>query len=90
MRFIEILKGRSIAKKGVVSMADMRMSNKLKAETLAQLNALLSDNDKVMLELSDTASQYFLDILDDPAFDIYRYQQVDATHYIFQNRALYI
>lgn len=31
MRFTEILKGRNIAKKGVVSMKDMKMSNKIKA-----------------------------------------------------------
>ena len=90
MRFIEILKGRSIAKKGVISMADMKMSNKIKAETLQQLGAILSENDKVMLEISDTAVPYFLDILDDPAFGVYRYQQVDEYHYIFTNRELYI
>ena len=76
MRFTEILKGRNIAKKGVVSMKDMKMSNKIKAETLTQLNAILGDNDKVMLEISEDAVPFFLDILDDPAFDIYIFQQM--------------
>lgn len=90
MRFTEILKGRNIAKKGVVSMKDMKMSNKIKAETLTQLNAILGDNDKVMLEISEDAVPFFLDILDDPAFDIYIFQQVDEYHYIFQNKTLII
>lgn len=68
----------------------MQASNRIKAETLTQLNALLSDNDKVMLEITDDAVPYFLDILDDPAFEVYRYQQVDEYHYIFQNRTLII
>lgn len=90
MKFAEILRGRRVAKKGAMTTADRKASNKVKSEALTKLNALLSENDKVMIELSDDAVPYFLDILDDPAFSIYRFQQVDEYHYIFSNRTLII
>lgn len=90
MKFAEILRGRRIAKKGAMTTADLKASNKVKSEALTKLNALLSENDKVMIEISENAAPYFLDILDDPAFSIYRFQQVDEYHYIFSNRTLII
>lgn len=90
MKFAEILRGRRVARKGAVTTADRKASNKVKSEALTKLNALLSENDKVMIEISDNAVPYFLDILDDPAFSIYRFQQVDEYHYIFSNRTLII
>lgn len=90
MKFAEILRGRRVAKKGAVTTADRKASNKVKSEALTKLNALLSENDKVMIEISDNAVPYFLDILDDPAFSIYRFQQVDEYHYIFSNRTLIV
>ena len=90
MKFAEILRGRRVARKGAVTTADRKASNKVKSEALTKLNALLSENDKVMIEISDNAVPYFLDILDDPAFSIYRFQQVDEYYYIFSNRTLII
>lgn len=90
LKFIEILRGRRVAKKGVMTNADRKTINRVKSDALTKLSALLSENDKVMIELSDAAVPYFLDILDDPAFSVYRFQQYDEYHYIFSNRTLII
>lgn len=90
MRFTEILRGRRIARKGAMTLSDIKAASKIKSEALTKLSALLSENDKVMIEISESAVPYFLDILDDPAFSIYRYQQVDQYHYIFSNKTLII
>lgn len=90
MRFMKVLRERRVARKGQVSLRDMKVSNKIKVETLKQLNALLSVNDRVMFEISDEAVPYFLDILDDPVFEVYSFSQVDEYHYIFQNKRLFV
>lgn len=90
MRFIQVLRDRKIAKSGQTSIQDMRMESKIKAETLKQLSALLSENDRVMIELYDNTVPYFLNILDNPAFSVYKYRQIDERHYEFSNRDLLV
>lgn len=90
MRFIEILKGRNVAKKGRTSLEDMKYANKVKVTTLSLLSAVLSDKDAVEIELPTNAVPYFLDLLDDPAFAVYQYTQVSEDKYIFSNRSVRI
>lgn len=71
-------------------MRDMKFANKIKSETLSLLGAILEDKDKVLIEISSSAVPYFLDILDDPAFDVYEYNQVAVDKYEFSNRRLII
>lgn len=90
MRFLSILRDQRIAKRGQVSLRDMKFANRIKSETLSLLGAILEDKDRVLIEISSSAVPYFLDILDDPAFDIYDYKQVAEDKYEFSNRKLII
>lgn len=90
MRFIEILRGRNVAKKGQTSLEDMKFANKVKVMTLNLLSAVLSDKDAVEIELPKNAVPCFLDLLDDPAFEVYQYTQVSEDKYIFRNRSVRI
>lgn len=88
MRFTKILKARRTAKKGQVSMKDLREFSRTKAELMDLLSSVLSNNDSVLIEIDDKAVPYFLDILDDPIFNIYEYRQVSQDKYIFVNKTL--
>lgn len=88
MRWLRIIKGRRIAKKGQTSMKDLKLLNNIRVVTVNLLSAVLSDMDAVMIEVSAEAVPFFMDVLDDPAFSAYTYMQLADDKYIFRNRTI--
>lgn len=87
---MKILKQKRQEKKVRNKKYSKRTENQLQVELRDKLEKYLSENDKVMIEVSESVLGEFINILDQSVIPVYEYEQIDKNKFVFKNNEIII
>lgn len=84
LKSVQALQKRKQMNKLDAQLKEKKHALAIKAELQHKLETVLASADAVEIEVADNALADFIVILDDPAFGLYAYEQVDDNLFIFR------
>ena len=78
---------KKLNKRNLSALKEKRMFGALKTELYEKLK-ILEEVDSVEIEVAEHVASIFMDIVMNEISQLYEYQQVDNTHFIFTNKEI--
>ena len=78
-------RNKKLSRKNVNMLREKRMQNAVKTELFEKLK-ILEEVDSIEIEVAERVAPMFSDIVMNDVGQLYEYQQIDNTHYIFMNK----
>lgn len=85
---LELRKQKIREKKNKSALQSKQLESRLTIELKSKLDNLLTENDRVLMEVNPRVLGEFINILSEQLLTMYDYEQVDKNKFIFYNKEI--